>query len=117
MRSLFAAIAIAAVLPIYAQEQTAPAPASRVLNVQGGKIRVVTVASGLFHPFSLAFIDAQTILVAEKNGKLRIIHDGVLSPTPVWSIAASAQANDALHFIAVHPKFAQNKMVYMSYPK
>jgi glucose/arabinose dehydrogenase len=115
MRSLFAAILIAAVLPIYAQQQTAPAP--RVLNVQGGKIRVVTVASGLFHPWSLAFIDAQTILVAEKNGKMRIIRDGVLSPTPVWSTTASGQANDALHFIAVHPKFAQNNMVYMSYPK
>src|SRR5262249_19658631 len=85
--------------------------------VQGGKVRVITVATGLFHPWSMAFIDARTILVTERNGKLRIIRDGVLSPTPVWSTPTTGQGNDALHFIALHPNFAQNGLVYMSYPK
>jgi glucose/arabinose dehydrogenase len=106
-----------------------------VLDVQGGKIRVVTVATGLFHPWSLAFVDARTILVAEKNGRLRVIRDGVLSPTPVWTAppppvrpapagqrgqpaqAAQAPGNDTLHAIALHPRFAENNLVYLSYPK
>src|SRR5262245_55160490 len=73
-------------LPIHSQ-QTPPLPrdlSPRVLDVQGGKIRVVTVASGLFHPWSLAFVDERTILVAEKNGKLRLIRGGTLLPEPIW---------------------------------
>jgi glucose/arabinose dehydrogenase len=86
--------------------------------VQGGKIRVVPVATGLYHPWSLAFPDACTILVAERNGRLRMIRDSVLLPEPVWtSPTASGITGDALHFIALHPNFAQNRWVYVSYPK
>jgi glucose/arabinose dehydrogenase len=105
-----------------AQQTTAPDLGPRVLDVQGGKIRVTTVASGLFHPWSLAFLPDGAILVTERNGKLRIIRNGVLSPDPVWTaptspIATPNQASDALHFVAVHPQFAQNRLVYVSYPK
>ena len=56
----------------YAQTaQSAAAAASQELDVQGGKIRVVTVASGLAHPWSLAFLpDGKTLLVAEA-GRIR----------------------------------------------
>jgi glucose/arabinose dehydrogenase len=114
-------------------QQAAPAPprdtSPQILDVQGGKIRVVTMASGLFHPWGLAFVDANTILVTERSGALRIIRNGVLAPQPVWSAPAPAtpppaaaqgaggQGNDRLHFVAVHPDFAQNRLVYLSYPK
>ncbi|HET9220615.1 MAG TPA: PQQ-dependent sugar dehydrogenase [Terriglobia bacterium] len=100
-------------------QQTPPRDTSpRVLDVQGGKIRVVTVATGLFHPWSLAFVDARTLLVAERNGKLRMISDGLLLPDPVWTApAGDGQGNDTLHAIALHPGFAQNGLVYLSYPK
>ena len=105
----------------------------QVLDVRGGKIRVVTVASGLFHPWGIAFADANTVLVTEQSGTLRIIRNGVLAPKPVWTApapppakppaAGSTAANpagpgrDRLHFVAVHPDFAQNRLVYVSYPK
>ena len=113
-------------------QQAAPAPprdtSPQVLDVQGGKIRVVTVASGLFHPWGIAFADANTILVTERSGALRIIRNGVLAPQPVWTSPAPAApppaarrrrrtGNDRLHFVAVHPDFAQNRLVYVSYPK
>ena len=106
-------------LPVCAQ-QAAPArdTSPQVLDVQGGKIRVVTVANGSFHPWGIAFADANTILVTEKNGALRIIRNGVLAPQPVWtSPTPPDKRNDALHFVAVHPKFADNQLVYVSYPK
>ena len=101
------------------QQGTVRDTSPRVLDVQGGKVRVVTVATGLFHPWSLAFVDARTVLVAERNGKLRIIRDGVLAPDPVWATPteAAGQGNDTLHAIALHPGFAQNGLVYLSYPK
>ena len=90
----------------------------------GQRIKVIQVASGLVHPFSLAFPDARTILVAERPGRLRVIKDGVLLPTPAWEappVPAGAppsnNAPDGLHFIELHPGFAQNRFVYLSYPK
>jgi len=102
-----------------AAQPAVPGPDSpQILDVQGGKIRVVTVASGLYHPWSLAFPDARTMLVAERNGRLRMIRDGALVAEPVWTAPeASAPGGDALHFVALHPKFSQNQWVYVSYPK
>jgi glucose/arabinose dehydrogenase len=117
------AVILALAAPMLAQQtpgQSAPPrdPGPQVLDVQGGKIRVVTVATGLFHPWSLGFADANTILVAEKNGNLRIVRNGVLDAKPVWtSPTTAAQGIDGLHFIAMHPKFSENQLVYVSYPK
>lgn len=120
--SLFVSAALAALLtpvrPLHAQQAPTGDTGPQVLDVQGGKIRVVTVASGLFHPWSLGFADANTILVTERNGGLRIIRNGVMAPKPIWtSPTPPGQGNDSLHFVAVHPDFAQNQLVYVSYPK
>jgi glucose/arabinose dehydrogenase len=104
--------------PTRAQPAAATPEGPQVLDVQGGKIRVVPVATGLFHPWSLVFTDARTILVTERNGLLRMIRDGVLLPEPVWtSPTPPGEGADSLHFVAIHPKFAQNQFVYVSYPK
>jgi aldose sugar dehydrogenase len=90
----------------------------QILDSRDGKIRVVPVAAGLFHPWSLAFADAHTLVVTERNGRLRIIRDGVLLSQPAWtSPTPPGEGADALHFVAIHPKFAQNQLVYISYPK
>ena len=101
-----------------AQPATPPPPrdmSPQILDVEGGKIRVVTIASGLFHPWGLGFADANTILVTERSGALRIIRNGVLAPQPIWTSPAppapppgstppaAGQGNDRLHFVAVHP--------------
>jgi aldose sugar dehydrogenase len=85
------------------------------------RIRVVSVATGLVHPWSIAFLpDGRTMLVAERAGRLRIIREGVLDPDPVWiaePVPDAKEGADLLHFVAVHPQFAQNGFVYLSYPK
>jgi glucose/arabinose dehydrogenase len=105
--------------PAQAPGSTPPqTSAPQILDAKDGKIRVVPVATGLFHPWSLAFADSHTLLVAERNGRLRVIRDGVLLPEPAWtSPTPPDEGADALHFIAIHPKFAQNQFVYLSYPK
>jgi glucose/arabinose dehydrogenase len=101
----------------HAQQSAAPSepPTTRVLDVAGGKIRVVPIATGLVHPWSLAFLPGNRILVAEQAGRLRLIRDGVLDPQPVWQ--ATGTGTDRLHAIAVHPQFSQNRFVYLTYPK
>ena len=106
-------------LPARAQQQSTPAlDGPQILDVQSGQILVVPFATGLFHPWRLAFTDARTILLTERNGRLRMIRDGILAQEPVWtSPTPPGNGNDALHFLAIHPQFAQNQLVYVSYPK
>jgi glucose/arabinose dehydrogenase len=112
-------IVVLLVVPILAQQpSTPPSPASpRELPVTGGRIRVVTLATGLVHPWSIAFLpDGHTMLVAEQPGRLRVVRDGALAPQPAWT-SPRTQGTDLLHAVAVHPQFAQNHFVYFSYPK
>jgi glucose/arabinose dehydrogenase len=81
------------------------------------RYRVVTIATGLFHPWSIAFLPDGRMLVAERNGQLRLIRDGVLEPQPAWKADPAKSPQDSLHAVAVHPRFAQNRFVYLSYPK
>ena len=96
-----------------------PAAVPQVLDVQGGQIRVVTIAAGLFHPWSMSFLpDGRTLLVVERDGRLRIVRDDAIAPEPVWtSPTPKGEGADALHSVVVHPQFAQNRLVYVSYPK
>jgi glucose/arabinose dehydrogenase len=58
------------------------------------------------------------MLVAERTGRLRILRDGTLDPQPVWEAPPPPRpGSDTLHFVAVHPQFAQNQFVYLSHPK
>lgn len=79
------------------------------------RIRVVEIANGLFHPWSLAFLPDGTMLIAERNGRLRVFRGGKLLSEPAWTMPGTT--NDRLHGIAVHPEFANNGLVYMAYPK
>jgi len=89
----------------------------------GQRIRVSAVATGLVHPWSIAFPDEKTMLVTEQPGRLRVVRDGVVLPQPVWVAPSPAAApgakpaTDLLHFVAVHPQFAQNGLVYVSHLK
>jgi glucose/arabinose dehydrogenase len=99
-------------------QQAAAVPVSRILDVAGGQIRVVTVATGLFHPWSLAFLPDGSLLVAERDGRLRMIRDDRLVPETVWtSPTPPGETQDSLHAVVVHPRFADNGLVYVSYPK
>jgi glucose/arabinose dehydrogenase len=102
--------------------QQAPAAAARagdsqVLDVQGGQqIRVVTVAAGLLHPWSIAMLPEDNSMLVAERGQIRLIRSGALAADPVWS-AAGVAANNDLKWIALHPRFASNSQVYLSYSK
>lgn len=112
------AVALLAALSLSAHAQQAPAAASEsILDVQGGQIRLVTVASGLVHPWSIALLPGdRSMLVAERNGRVRLIQNDALVAEPVWSAEGVAAGNE-LKWLALHPRFESNKLVYLSYPK
>ena len=118
------AVAVLITLAVRALVAQGPGQASPPPNLPaefntqtGQRIKVTMVASGLFHPWSLAFADARTILVGERNGRLRVIRDGVLQPAPVWEAPPHPATDNGLQFITLHPRFAENRLVYLSHPK
>ncbi len=87
------------------------------VDVQGGQIRVVTIAAGLVHPWSIALLPEDgSMLVAERSGEVRLIRKHELVADPVWTSAGVAAGND-LKWLALHPRFASNQLVYLSYAK
>jgi glucose/arabinose dehydrogenase len=120
VRALCAAALAVLTTMAAAQEPVAPAAAGPLeFNTSTGqRIRVTTVASGLVHPFSLGFVDARTMLVTERPGRVRVIRDGQLVPEAAWTAPPPPGAGGAsIGFVAVHPRFAENKLVYVSYAK
>ena len=86
------------------------------------KIRVSVVAKGLEHPWSLVFLPDGSMLVTERPGRLRIIRDvmrdGKLDPKPITGVpAVRTIGNSGLMDVALHPKFTENKLVYLTYNK
>ena len=79
-------------------------------------MRVLT--AGLENPWSLEFLPDASILITERNGRLRHFKDGVLSPA-VTGLPAVVSDNfiSGLHDIKLHPNFAQNRLVYWVYNK
>lgn len=75
---------------------------------------VKTVAEGLDHPWGMAFLPSGEILVTERAGRLRVIRDGKLDVTPVAGVPKTLVRSQAGFFdIVLHPKFAENKFVYL----
>jgi glucose/arabinose dehydrogenase len=82
------------------------------------KIRVVVMAKGLSHPWSLAFLPDGNMLVTERPGRLRIIRNGVLDPAPVNGVPQVLGVRlYGLMGVALHPKFAENHLIYLTYTK
>ncbi|HZF27731.1 MAG TPA: PQQ-dependent sugar dehydrogenase [Gammaproteobacteria bacterium] len=87
-------------------------------TAEGQDIRVVVLARGLDHPWSIAFLPNGDKLVTERAGRLRVMHGDKLDPTPVQGVpAVQARGLSGLFDIALHPQFATNHFVYLTYAK
>jgi aldose sugar dehydrogenase len=82
------------------------------------KVRVVAVTKGLANPWSVAFLPSGEMLVTERSGRLRIMRNGVLDPQPVAGVPQSKmQRLGGLMDVVLHPRFAENHFVYLTYSK
>src|SRR5262245_53992400 len=110
------------------------------LSIDTGLVRPIkiTILKGLTQPWSMAFVPESStslgagsfaILVTERSGKLRMVRsrlrqgsgaqDVELDPAPVAGLPTDIQAAGlaGLMDIQLHPKFADNKLVYITYHK
>jgi glucose/arabinose dehydrogenase len=110
--SLTAAIVVTATLLI----ATASRGDNASLASSAGPLEVQTFASGLSHPWALAFLQERRILVTERPGRLRVVSaQGALSPpvTGVPEVWASGQGG--LLDVATDRDFAANSTIYLCY--
>jgi glucose/arabinose dehydrogenase len=83
---------------------------------KAGPIRVVTVATGLEHPWGLAFLPDGRMLVTERPGRVRIVAKGGTLSAPLAGVpAVAARGQGGLLDIVLDPDYARNKVVYLSY--
>jgi len=85
---------------------------------EGVKIRMSVVTKGLVNPWSFAWLPDGSMLITERPGRLRLLKNGVLDPTPVSGVpVVKAQRLSGLMDVALHPKFTENHIVYLTYNK
>jgi aldose sugar dehydrogenase len=100
----------------HAQSQTGPAQRSPQPKPIQGVVTTETVASGLEHPWALAFLPDGRILVTERPGRLRIVAPSGRVSEPLGGVPeVQAGGQGGLLDVAIDPKFAENRLVYLSY--
>jgi glucose/arabinose dehydrogenase len=83
-----------------------------------GPVTATTIADGLNHPWSVAFLPDGSMLVTEIVGRVRVIRHGVLDPNPVVGVPkVHVGLLTGLMDVALHPDFANNHYVYLTYTK
>jgi glucose/arabinose dehydrogenase len=95
----------------HAQAPRSPTPAPLE-----GAVQVETVAKGLERPWALAFLPDGRILVTERPGRLRIVdRDGGMSKPLSGVPQVLARGQGGLLDVALDPRFAENRLVYLSF--
>ncbi|MCG6121382.1 MAG: PQQ-dependent sugar dehydrogenase [Microvirga sp.] len=93
----------------------APAAAD-VFQTESGPVNVETLASGLEHPWGLAFLPDGAMLVTERAGRLRVVTpDGALSQPISGTPAVAASGQGGLLDVALDPDFADNGLIYLAF--
>ncbi|MEX2582808.1 MAG: PQQ-dependent sugar dehydrogenase [Gemmatimonadota bacterium] len=89
-----------------------------VYDSEQGPYRVVTVLDNLQEPWSMAFLPDGDMLVTEQPGRLRLVRDGVLVPTPISGVPeVRYQGQGGLLDVVLHPQFESNRLIYLSFSK
>lgn len=96
-------------LPAAALEVVVPRAQSEAAD-----FRVVRVAGGLEHPWALVFLPDGRALVSERPGRLALVDGPRVTRIPGLP-AVSAAGQGGLLDLALHPDYAANGWIYLSY--
>ena len=82
------------------------------------KIEVSVVARGLTHPWAIAFLPDGSMLLTERDGRLRLVKNDKLVKRPISGVPeVRTDGNGGLMDVAIHPNFSENGLVYLTYTK
>ncbi len=93
-----------------------PAQAGQSLAADTSKVQLKPLVENLKEPWSMAFLPDGRLLVTEKSGKLRMVENGKLLPQAIGGVPAVVdRGQGGLLDIALHPQYAENGWLYLSY--
>ena len=94
-------------------------------TAEGMDIRVSVLLRDIEYPHAMTWLPNGDLLFTQRRGLLRIVRGGKLDPKPIAGTPESFYSGQsgglgAVHGymnVVLHPQFAQNKLVYLSYTK
>lgn len=95
---------------------TAPASVADAGNATATDVQLVPLLDGLEHPWGMTWLPDGSLLVTERPGRLRRIRNGQLESAPIPGVPeVLALGQGGLLDVALHPRFAENQLVYFTY--
>jgi glucose/arabinose dehydrogenase/cytochrome c551/c552 len=126
VRAVFAGVALATAGMVQAQFEGPALNAGpwHYDTFEQDGLQVSLLARGLDHPFGLVFIPGTQsadnplgdVLINERTGKVRLYRDGALQDAAVADLASTFPLQQ-LFDIELHPRFADNGLVYFTWIK
>jgi aldose sugar dehydrogenase len=102
--------------PIPVAQTAPPKSASPQPSPQSYKVKKTTLLKGLEHPWSMVWLPDGAVLITERPGRLRLVRNGVLDPTPIAGVpSVLAVGQGGLMDVSLHPQFAKNRWIYLTY--
>ncbi len=90
----------------------------KTVQTETGLIEVTGLASGLDHPWGMAFLPDGRLLVTERAGHLRILDNSNDLSDPLQGVPeVFAHGQGGLLDVALDPEFQENQLVYLSFAK
>lgn len=110
------ALAFAASLSFCAGCALDASPSQTVRTQAGRTLRVETFVDGLEVPWSMAFTSPSRLLVTERPGRVRVVHNGALQSRPLAVLSdVEARGESGLMGIALAPDYPSSRLVYLAY--
>ena len=87
-----------------------PSKVSNVYSSEDQLFMVDTVVKDLVRPWSIVFLPDNSMLIAERSGKLLKVKEGKVQKTPI-----AGNIPTSLRDVKLHPNFEKNRLIYLSY--
>lgn len=99
-------------------EQAAEVFTGKVTESEKQKFGIDTITAELTNPWGIAFLPDGRILITERAGEIRIVKDGKLQTEKIGNVpAVFANGQGGLLDIKLHPDYATNGWIYLTYAK
>src|SRR5262245_50949674 len=94
-----------------------PDPDGQIVKSEKQAFKMEIVARNLETPWALAFLPDGRLLITERPGRIRIVEkNGTMAPEPVKGLPKVWEKQDGgLFDVEVHPNYARNGWLYISY--
>jgi aldose sugar dehydrogenase len=94
------------------------APDPFAVQTEKFKLKIDTLYTEFINPWGMTWLPDGTMLVTERKGEILVFKDDKFTGTKLSGVPAVREVNQAgLLDIAVHPKYAENGWIYLSYAR